>query len=436
MQLGASTFDKHRLVQVGPGRIEFRTTLQFKLCYVLTLGFFVALPIILYYVVASSDSIVGTVFHCFMAAVGGIIWLVLVLIFVHVFISDARRRVFDRAAGYYWRGRKLPDSVRAGAKSKRHAPLAEVHALQIMPIFLSYRNAELNLVLKDASRVRVVGDRHYTRIRTAASLLSDLLGVPVWDGVAESPILRGRKLMTSIGEEAEPLDTSRFDDPVADRTDWLPVVEGATRLGGCKFAVEGVRGRGGCKLAEVGPGRLVVKRTDMLTFPVTFALFGLVTAFLGTGVLILAELPPGILGVLLRCVLYIVSIGLITTSVVLYRRFCKPVVFDKAAGHFRPGYRHSSVAEPAPTGGSSIPLAEIHALQVIAKAVSTSISNFDDFEVNVVLKDASRINIMGAGDLAATLQSAQTIGEFLGVPVWDASDRPIAMTFITGDSGG
>jgi hypothetical protein len=399
-------------------------------------GFLIAVPIILYYVVAGSDSIAGIVFDCFIAAVGGIIWLVLVLIFVHFFISDARRRVFDHAAGYYWRGRKLPGSVRAGAKSDRHAPLAEVHALQIVPIFLSHRNAELNLVLKDASRVRVASGRHYTRIRTAASRLSDMLGVPVWDGVAESPILRGRKLMTSIGEEAEPLDTSRFDDPVADRTDWLPVVEGATRWGGCKVAVEGLRGSGGWKFVEVGPGRLVVKRTDMLTFPVAFALFGLVTAFLGTGVLILAELPPGILGVLLRCIPIVLSAALITISVVLYRRRCKPVVFDKAAGHFRPGYRHSSVAEPAPTGGSSIPLAEIHALQVIAKAVSTSESDFDDFEVNVVLKDASRINIMGSGDLAATLQSARTLGEFLDVPVWDASDRPIAMTFVTGGSAG
>ncbi|MHC4563375.1 MAG: hypothetical protein ACYS8X_11445, partial [Planctomycetota bacterium] len=39
MEQGAATFDKHRLVQVRPGRIEFRWTLQYKFCCAFMAGF-------------------------------------------------------------------------------------------------------------------------------------------------------------------------------------------------------------------------------------------------------------------------------------------------------------------------------------------------------------------------------------------------------------
>ncbi len=64
---------------------------------------------------------------------------------------------------------------------------------------------------------------------------------------------------------------------------------------------------------------------------------------------------------------------------------------------------------------------QIHALQLIPECVRIkNRSTFRSYELNLVLKDKQRINILDHGDLASIRKDAATLAGFIGIPVWDA----------------
>ncbi len=95
--------------------------------------------------------------------------------------------VFDKIRGFFWRGHKKPDDVCARQRPDSCARLGEIHALQI----LEKRNRmqsevvyELNLVLRDATRIHLTDQANLATIREYAETLSHFLERPVWDAVA------------------------------------------------------------------------------------------------------------------------------------------------------------------------------------------------------------------------------------------------------------
>ena len=67
-----------------------------------------------------------------------------------------------------------------------------------------------------------------------------------------------------------------------------------------------------------------------------------------------------------------------------------------------------------------IKLEDIHAIQLISEYISGEKSSYYSYELNLVLKDAGRINVIDHGNDGVIINNAKILSRFLDVPVWDA----------------
>ena len=71
-------------------------------------------------------------------------------------------------------------------------------------------------------------------------------------------------------------------------------------------------------------------------------------------------------------------------------------------------------------GNQIFELDQVHAVQLIDERVRRSKGGyFISYELNLVFKNCSRINIVDHGSLGAIRQDSRMLSEFLRVPVWD-----------------
>jgi hypothetical protein len=121
------------------------------------------------------------------------------------------------------------------------------------------------------------------------------------------------------------------------------------------------------------------------------------------------------------------AIGLIFFAFGLYylRFFSKPCVFDKQDGRFW---------KDTPTAGSHR-LDAIHALQIIGHTYDFSglsdtsgigyvDTTYRSYELNLVFEDGNRINAVEHGKINILRRDAKSLSEFLGVPLWDTTQKP------------
>ena len=103
----------------------------------------------------------------------------------------------------------------------------------------------------------------------------------------------------------------------------------------------------------------------------------------------------------------------------------KPIVFDKGTGYFWKGRRGPRLHAVDHDSKEFVRLDDIHAIQMVSEVCTTNSgkgsSKFYSYENNVVLKYASRINIIDHGNLKHIREDAQALATFIGVPVWDAT---------------
>ena len=72
----------------------------------------------------------------------------------------------------------------------------------------------------------------------------------------------------------------------------------------------------------------------------------------------------------------------------------------------------------------SCPLDQIHAVQLVWKRVRCGHDpkrKYRSYEINLVLKDGSRLYVVDYGTGVGVRKNAAKLGEFLDVPVWDAT---------------
>lgn len=184
---GGSNFRTHKLVQVDYTRVEFKSTLGAKIFSFVFIAFGVGIPVLIGY-----DSVqeTGDLFQSEVLFVG-LFGLVFFGIGSFMFYWFAKPVIFDRTKGMYWKGWKTPQRYLAQGSIDEGSRIGNIHAIQILPEYVrsdksSYYSFELNLVLKDASRMNVIDHGNAVKIREDAKMLSDFLGVPVWDAGAAS----------------------------------------------------------------------------------------------------------------------------------------------------------------------------------------------------------------------------------------------------------
>ena len=112
-----------------------------------------------------------------------------------------------------------------------------------------------------------------------------------------------------------------------------------------------------------------------------------------------------------------------STSGWLYYFGTRPIVFDKLSGHFFKGKNDPAVEANKNTVKVWSPLDQIHALQLLSK-YCLSDNSYYSYELNLVLKDGRRINVVKHGNLVQLLIDTKILSVFLDKPIWNAIERP------------
>ena len=206
------------------------------------------------------------------------------------------------------------------------------------------------------------------------------------------------------GREKVVVDPSRFSDPVADGTEWGPA-----KKGGSNFRTH--------KLASFGGQRIEFKGTiGGIIFGIIFLLAGVgaivgFSIFMSTSESLEFELPmiiPYIFGTIFTLVGFFI-----------YRSMTAPIVFDKGLGHFWKGRKSPREVFNIDSIKVHAELEQIHALQLLSEYCHTDKSHYYSYELNLILKDSSRINVIDHGNLNKLREDANILAEFLGVSIWD-----------------
>lgn len=210
-------------------------------------------------------------------------------------------------------------------------------------------------------------------------------------------------------------DPSTLNDPVAARVDWSPL-----KRGGANFCTQ--------KLVEINAHRLEFKASiGGILFSLIFMLAGI-----GAVILVISKETFHFNG---QTILPL-GIGMLFAVIGAYqfRSLTEPVVFDKQTQTF---YRGRKVSKNnMPQGGSisrtplrnkdlneenSTSFHDIHALQILSEYCMGSKTSYYSYELNLVLKNGQRINVVDHGSKKRLLKDAETISNFIGKPLWNGA---------------
>ena len=213
--------------------------------------------------------------------------------------------------------------------------------------------------------------------------------------------IAGRRPSGSAG-----IDASVFGDRLALEASWHPAASGG---------------------ASFGTHRLKQPSAHRVEFAPTVAwkLFSLLFFLVGSGVLVfhvnLIVLDRGGVSNPGIYVPLIVGTVFAVAGVCMWWFGNEPRVFDQAHSMFWRGRKEPRMLGTGGQKGSSTPLSAIHALQLISEYVSGDKSSYYSYELNLVLDDGSRVNVVDHGNLDHLRADAQTLARFLDKPLWDAT---------------
>ena len=94
--------------------------------------------------------------------------------------------------------------------------------------------------------------------------------------------------------------------------------------------------------------------------------------------------------------------------------------FDRSTGHVDLG----PLLTDAGTVEGPVHIEQIHALQLLSKQrvkSMQSVGTYQSFELNLVLRNGSRVHVIDHGDGPRLRQDAQALSRFLSRPLWDTT---------------
>lgn len=115
----------------------------------------------------------------------------------------------------------------------------------------------------------------------------------------------------------------------------------------------------------------------------------------------------------------ILLVGLILGAIPMIYYFFSPIVFDKSIDRFYNGFHRDKTKFQQ----NIVPLSQIIAVQIIGEIVQDEFSKYKSFELNLVLKSATRINVIDHSNLGGIIEDAETLSQFLNVPIWHAASN-------------
>ena len=211
------------------------------------------------------------------------------------------------------------------------------------------------------------------------------------------------KIKSLADDGSEPFDPATFDDPIALKTDWSPL-----KGGGANFCTR--------KLVQASPLRYEFRATaGAICFYLIFFGIGMAALVFSIFQIVSNEkifvpeiLIPGGVGIVFA----------IIGGTTLYFGTL-PVVFDKQHNCFWRGKISDDELIYATANEQLMPFQEIHAIQLIKEYIHSKNSSYHSYEMNLISRDGVRTNVVDHGNLEKIQADAQTLAEFLEVPVWN-----------------
>ena len=202
-------------------------------------------------------------------------------------------------------------------------------------------------------------------------------------------------------------DPSGLGDPVAMQTGWTPAKSGGIKT---YFVTH--------KLAGPNPDRLEFQASTSLKLSyilfLGFGMAGLIVFFcmilFGWYPVDWDTIPP-------------IGACLVLTLMGVYMFYfgSTPIVFDRRCGFFWKGRKNPDHVFDSGTLKHFAELEKIHALQLISRQSLLRFFCYHYFELNLVLEDGKRINVVDHGNQIRLREDAGTLSAFLDKPVWDAT---------------
>lgn len=184
LKRGGANFTTHKFIQVNPNRVEFRASWGVLIFCMLFFAAGVAMTTLYIIMKVDPSKMTGAGDITMLLIVG----VVFTLVGGGMFYHFNKPVVFDRAAGYFFKGKKDPRQIMGPQDLKGFTELSDIHALQILSEYCSgnkssYYSYELNLILNGGQRVNVIDHGNLKRVKEDAAKLAQFLGVPVWETV-------------------------------------------------------------------------------------------------------------------------------------------------------------------------------------------------------------------------------------------------------------
>jgi hypothetical protein len=202
--------------------------------------------------------------------------------------------------------------------------------------------------------------------------------------------------------EPVPFDPSGLNDEIALKTSWTPA-----KGGGASFQTH--------RLIEIDLHRTEFRASrGMVLFAGLFMAIGI-----GASSIIVAtnqQAAPGTL--ILPIVMGLVFAGV--GGAMLWFGLA-PIVLDKRRGEYWKGRVAPYEAANRESLKHYAKLEQIRALQIVKERCTSKNSSYYSYELNLVLEDGSRLNVIDHGNLERLREDAKRLSEFLGKPVWDAT---------------
>lgn len=212
-----------------------------------------------------------------------------------------------------------------------------------------------------------------------------------------------------ITVEPVPYDPSALGDEIAMRTGWGPA-----RGGGASFRTH--------RLVEVAPDRREFRATrGAVAFYLIFLVVGLGT-IVGFSLAGVANgFPSGSGSLIARVLPFLVGTVFAGAGGALLYSGAAPIVFDRRRGDYWKGRRAPYEVTNRSELEEWVELDRIHALQIVSEHCRSDDSSYYSYELNIVLDDGSRLNVVDHGNRAELRADAEALAAFLERPLWDAT---------------
>ena len=191
-------------------------------------------------------------------------------------------------------------------------------------------------------------------------------------------------------------DEPESTDPIASDIEWSPLISG-----GANFRTH--------RLKKVGYH--MFKSVPTAGYIIFISVFILVGAGCLVGVYFI--LRDSLMTALILGFMGVIFFGL---GVSILIRSMKAFTIDLDLGVFYKGtydpYAHQN-------GEHSGSIRDIYALQLLTERIKGSKSSYNSYEMNLVMKDGRRVNVMDHGSFQKVQEDATLLADALNIPVWN-----------------